>query len=80
MFKDLRDLVYTDDTKIEFTCNVFIEDIGMDVPYSAKNNSGEERMQAIWDAGQELGVADYVPPPIPLAEEPQPVVDGAQTL
>lgn len=83
-FTNVRDLKWLNQEHTAFDCIVDFETLG-EVPFGCFQTDPYPHTQDIWARGLagEFGViAEYVEPVQPVIEatEPQPVVDGAQTL
>lgn len=66
-----------------FDCEVFFEQLNEKVPFACCNSDPLSHAQEIWNKAMngEFGpIAEYVEPVLPEATEPQPIVNGAQTL
>lgn len=84
-YTTVRNLVWTDSEKTTFNCNVFFVALNEEVPFTCcQDEVGRyEHVTSIWNraiAGDFGSIGEFVPPFEVTPNQPQPTVEGAQSL
>lgn len=81
-----KNLVWANQEQTVFDCDVKFDTLEAEVPFSCSVTDTYSHSQDLWErgiAGEFGAIAAYVPPPVDeqgQATQPQPTVEGAQTL
>ena len=79
----VENLAWVDEAKTQFNCLVKYAEFDEKHPSTIDPADMYAHIVEIWtraNAGEFGAIADYVPPAAPVATEPQPSTQGAQTL
>ncbi len=81
--ESVENLVWIDAEKTRFNCLVKYAEFDEKHPSTIDPSDMYSHIIQIWERANlgEFGdIAEYTPPAVPVATEPQPLVDGAQNL